>query len=109
LRDYTVKLSYSGGIMANRDTSRASRNTRRGILYISRRKHFENYILFQHAHRICMTIVLILSISAILNSQNWSVVRIVSSLTVPHFWPCHNMNLTILKIKTPLVKMQIWR
>jgi hypothetical protein len=61
--------------------------TRRGILYISRRKHFENYILFQHAHRICMTIVLILSISAILNSQNWSVVRIVSSHTVPNFWP----------------------
>ena len=74
--------------MANRDTSRVSGNTRRGILYISRRKHFENYILFQHAHRICMIIVLILSISAILNSQNWSVVRIVSSHTVPNFWPC---------------------
>ena len=87
MRDYTVKLSYSGGIMANRDTSRASGNTRRGILYISRRKHFENYILFQHAHRICMTIVFILSISAILNSQNWSVVCIVSSHTVPNFWP----------------------
>ena len=88
MRDYTVKLSYSGGIMANRDTSRVSGNTRRGILYISRRKHFENYILFQHAHRICMIIVLIHSISAILNSQNWSVVRIVSSHTVPNFWPC---------------------
>ena len=74
--------------MANRDTSRVLGNTHRGILYISRRKHFENYILFQHAHRICMIIVLILSISAILNSQNWSVVRIVSSHTVPNFWPC---------------------
>ena len=74
--------------MANRDTSRVSGNTRRGILYISRRKHFENYILFHHAHRICMIIVLIISISAILNSQNWSVVRIVSSHTVPNFWPC---------------------
>jgi hypothetical protein len=51
--------------MANRDTSRVSGNTRRGILYIFRRKHFENYILFQHAHRICMIIVLILSISQI--------------------------------------------
>jgi hypothetical protein len=75
--------------MANRDTSRVLGNTRRGISYISRRKHFENYILFQHAHRICMIIVLTLSISAILNSQNWSVVRIVSSHTVPNFWPCH--------------------
>jgi hypothetical protein len=58
-RDYIVKLSYSGGVMANRDTSRVSGNTHRGILYISRRKHFENYIiiLFQHAHRICMIIV----------------------------------------------------
>jgi hypothetical protein len=35
-----------------------------------------------------MIIVLILSIFAILNSQNWSVVRIVSSHTVPNFWPC---------------------
>ena len=73
--------------MANRDTSRVSGNTLRGILYTFRRKHFENYILFQHAHRICMIIVLILSITAILNSQNWSVVRIVSSHTVPNFWP----------------------
>jgi hypothetical protein len=80
--------------MANRDTSRVSGNTRRGILYISRRKHFENYILFQHAYRICMIIVLILSISAILNSQNWSVVRIVSSHTVPNFWPCMYEHIT---------------
>jgi hypothetical protein len=82
--------------MANRDTSRVSGNTRRGILYISRRKHFENYILFQHTHRICMIIVLILSISAILNSQNWSVVRIVSSHTVPNFWPWFHENCKLI-------------
>ena len=38
MRDYTVKLSYSGGIMANRDTSRVSGNTRRGEGCITQKK-----------------------------------------------------------------------
>jgi hypothetical protein len=48
--------------MANRDTSGVSGNTHRGILYVSRRKHFENYISACASH-LYDYIVLILSIS----------------------------------------------